>query len=81
MISEVKGSDKWYLLDKILTYRAMFCKVHTSERNRCITPEHYKIATISNHESGFLQYKITKTQYRNKMDAEADLRLQTTPII
>ena len=32
-------------------------------------------------ESGILRYGMTKTKYRNKLDREADLRLQLSPII
>jgi hypothetical protein len=43
-----------------------------------------KCATISSHllcESGFSLYSNTKTKYRNKLDAEADLRWQLSHII
>jgi hypothetical protein len=56
---------------------------NTSERNRCVTSENYKIAAVSNRltcvNMDFHETVMTKTKYRNNLDTEADARLRLSP--
>jgi hypothetical protein len=48
---------------------------------RCAVRKLLPFPTTCLCESVFSRYNMTKTNYRNKLDAQADLRLQLSPII